>query len=182
MTNKWGRRLFTAGAVLLLLLGLVHSLSLLEKPIPANDTERQLMDLMAHYRFNLMGSMRSMDNFLRGFSISFMLGVFCVGAIDLVLARERAGLLRRVALVNAIWLAAMTADRPAVFLRSAHIVSCHCAADLCRSVADVAGRREGLERQFMFDRRLEAGHREEGRRSSGPQAENIANSRRLISF
>lgn len=109
MTDKWGRRLFTAGAVLLLLLGLVHSLSLLEKPIPANDTERQLMDLMAHYRFNLMGSMRSMDNFLRGFSISFMLGVFCVGAIDLVLGRERAGLLRRVALVNAIWLAAMTA-------------------------------------------------------------------------
>jgi hypothetical protein len=108
MTDKWGRRLFTAGAVLLLLLGLVHSLSLLEKPIPANDTERQLMDLMAHYRFNLMGSMRSMDNFLRGFSISFMLGVFCVGAIDLVLARERAGLLQRVALVNAIWLAAMT--------------------------------------------------------------------------
>jgi hypothetical protein len=108
MTDKWGRRLFTAGAVLLLLLGLVHSLSLLEKPIPANDTERQLMDLMAHYRFNLMGSMRSMDNFLRGFSISFMLGVFCVGAIDLVLAHERAGLLRRVALVNAIWLAAMT--------------------------------------------------------------------------
>ncbi len=108
MTNKWGRRLFTAGAALLLLLGLVHSLSLLEKPIPANDTERQLMDLMAHYRFNLMGSMRSMDNFLRGFSISFMLGVFCVGAIDLVLARERAGLLQRVALVNAIWLAAMT--------------------------------------------------------------------------
>lgn len=108
MTNKWGRRLFMAGAVLLLLLGLVHSLSLLEKPIPANDTERQLMDLMAHYRFNLMGSMRSMDNFLRGFSISFMLAVFCVGTIDLVLARERAGLLRRVALVNAIWLAAMT--------------------------------------------------------------------------
>ena len=59
MTDKWGRRLFTTGAVVLLLLGLVHSLSLFEKPIPANDTERQLLDLMSNYKFNVMGSMRT---------------------------------------------------------------------------------------------------------------------------
>ena len=50
-----------------------------------------------------------MDNFLRGFSISFMLGVLCLGALDLALCRERAGLLKRVALINAIWLATMLA-------------------------------------------------------------------------
>jgi hypothetical protein len=50
-----------------------------------------------------------MDNFLRGFSISFMLAALVMGALDLVLARERAGLLKRVALINTIWLAAMTA-------------------------------------------------------------------------
>jgi hypothetical protein len=109
MTDKWGRRLFITGAVLLILLAMVHSLSLLEKPNPLNDTERQLQELMSSYKFNVMGSMRSMDNFLRGFSISFMLGVFCVGVVDLVLARERAGLLKRVALIHTIWLAAMTA-------------------------------------------------------------------------
>jgi hypothetical protein len=109
MTDKWGRRLFTAGAVWLVLLGLMHSLSLFGKPVPANDTEGHLLDLMSNYRFNVMGSMRTMDNFLRGFSISFMLGVFCVGALDLALCRERAGLLKRVALINAIWLAAMIA-------------------------------------------------------------------------
>jgi hypothetical protein len=109
MTDQWGRRLFTTGAVLLVLLGLVHSLSLFEKAVPANDTERQLQDLMSNYRFNVMGSMRSMDNIMRGFSISFMLGVFCLGALDLVLARERSGLLKRVALINTIWLAVMTA-------------------------------------------------------------------------
>jgi hypothetical protein len=109
MTDKWGRRLFTTGAVVLLLLGLVHSLSLFEKPVPANDTERQLFDLMSNYKFNVMGSMRSMDNFLRGFSISFMLGVLALGAIDLALCRERAGLLKRVALINTLWLAAMIA-------------------------------------------------------------------------
>jgi hypothetical protein len=109
MADKWGRRLFTAGGVVLLLLGLVHSLSLIGKPVPANDTERQLLDLMSNYKFNVMGSMRSMDNFLRGFSISFMLGVFCIGALNLALARERSGLLKRVALINSIWLAAMIA-------------------------------------------------------------------------
>jgi len=63
MTDKWGRRLFKTGAVFLLLLGLVHSLSLFEKPVPANDTERQLLDLMSNYKFNLMGSARSMSDF-----------------------------------------------------------------------------------------------------------------------
>jgi hypothetical protein len=109
MTDKWGRRLFIGGAVTLLIVGLVHSLSFLEKQVPANDTERQLLDLMANYRFNLMGSMRSMNNLLRGFSISFMLAALVMGAVDLVLCRERAALLKRVALVNAIWLATMTA-------------------------------------------------------------------------
>jgi hypothetical protein len=104
MTDKWGRRLFTTGAVWLLLLGAVHSLSLLGTPVAVNDTEKQLLDLMAHYKFNVMGSMRSMDNFLRGFSISFMLAALVMGALDLSLCRERAGLLKRVALVNLIWL------------------------------------------------------------------------------
>jgi hypothetical protein len=38
-----------------------------------------------------------------------MLGPFAFGALDLMLSRERAGLLKRVALLNAIWLAALTA-------------------------------------------------------------------------
>lgn len=109
MTDKWGRRFFISGAVTLLIMGLVHSLSFFAKQVPTNETERQLLDLMANYRFNLMGSMRSMNNLLRGFSISFMLAALVMGAVDLVLCRERAALLKRVALVNAIWLATMTA-------------------------------------------------------------------------
>ncbi len=109
MTDKWGRRLFTAGAVWLVLMGLVHSLSFFVKQSASNETERQLLDLMVNYKFNLMGSMRSMDNLLRGFSIAFMLAALGMGALDLVLVRERAGLLKRVALVNILWLAAMTA-------------------------------------------------------------------------
>ncbi len=110
MPDKWGRRLFKTGAVLLVLLGLVHSLSLFQKLAPANDTERQLLDLMSNYRFNLMGSVRSMADLLRGFSVSFMLSALGFGVLDLALARERAGLLKYVALVNTIWLVAMTAN------------------------------------------------------------------------
>ena len=109
MQDKWGERLFTAGGVFLLVLGGVHALSLIGKPASANETERQLMDLMTGYKFNVMGTLRSMDEFLRGFSISFMLAALVVGALDLVLRRERAALLKQVALVNAIWLAVMTA-------------------------------------------------------------------------
>ena len=93
----------------MLVLGAIHALSLFVKMVPANDTERQLLALMSSYKFNLMGSSRSMENLMRGFSISFMLGAWGLGALDLVLVRERLGLLKRVALVNVVWLAVMTA-------------------------------------------------------------------------
>ena len=109
MTDKWGRRLFKTGAVALLLVGLVHSLSLIRERVPANDTERQLYGLMSSYKFNLMGSIRSMSDMLRGFSVSFMLAALGFGLFDLLLSREPAGLLKRAALANIIWLAAMTA-------------------------------------------------------------------------
>ena len=110
MSDRWGRRLFTTGGVVLVLLGLVHSISLFQELAPANDTERQLLGLMNSYKFDLMGSSRSMENLLTGFSISFMLAALGFGALTLLLRRERAGLLKRVAVCNAVWLAAMLAD------------------------------------------------------------------------
>jgi hypothetical protein len=50
-----------------------------------------------------------MDELLRGFSVSFMLAALGFGIFDLALAGERARLLRRAALINILWLAAMTA-------------------------------------------------------------------------
>jgi len=129
MNDKLGRRLFQTGAVILVLLGLVHCLSLIKTPVPANDTERQLLDLMASYTFDLMGSRRSMDNLLRGFSITFALCVLAMGALDLLIAREKARPLKTLALVNVIWLAAMTANSlyyffaaPTAFLVTALVI------------------------------------------------------------
>jgi uncharacterized membrane protein len=107
MNDKSGRRLFKAGALWLLILGAVHSTSLFIKQVPANDTERQILDLMTSYRFNLSGSLRSMSDLMRGFSVAFMLAPLAFGVLDLLLSRERAGLLKRAALVQIIWLAAM---------------------------------------------------------------------------
>lgn len=98
-----------AGTVVLILLGLVHSMSLFEKMTPSNENERQLLSLMSNYRFDLMGSRRSMDELLRGFSIAFMVGVIGLGALDLALSRERPALVRRLALINTLWLAALAA-------------------------------------------------------------------------
>ncbi len=109
MTDKWERRLFKAGAVALLIIGLVHSISFFQKLVPANDTEKQLLDLMSNYKFDLAGSLRSMGDLMTGFSVCFMLAALAFGAFDLLLSGERTGLLKRVAFMNILWLAAMTA-------------------------------------------------------------------------
>jgi hypothetical protein len=107
MNDTGGRRLFKIGAVWLLIIGAVHSISLVRDLVPANDTERQLLQLMTSYKFNLMGSLRSMSDLMRGFSTAFMLTPLVFGVLDLALARERAGILKRIALVQVIWLVIM---------------------------------------------------------------------------
>jgi hypothetical protein len=107
MNDKWGRRLFKTGACFLILTGLVHSVSLFEKMAPANDTERVLIGLMDSYKFNLMGSHRSMSDLFAGFSVSFMVASLGFGVFDIFLWNERSGLLKRMALANILWLAVM---------------------------------------------------------------------------
>jgi hypothetical protein len=108
MKNNWGRRLFVAGAVLLVLISAVHSISLFQKPMIRNESEKQLVDLMTNYRFTIMGSARTMNDFVRGFSISFGLATLGFAVLDFAACRERAQLLKTVALCNVLWLAAMT--------------------------------------------------------------------------
>lgn len=108
MTDTWGRGLFISGAILVLLLGAVHVLSLVTKLVPANDTERQLFALMTNYKFDLMGSMRSMDNLFRGFSTMFVLCMLGMGSLSLIVSGERAALVKKAALANTLWLAGMT--------------------------------------------------------------------------
>jgi hypothetical protein len=107
MSDKLGRRLFKIGGAFLILLGLVHSISLFQNMAATNDTEKQLIDLMNNYRFDMMGALRNMAELLRGFSVAFMISVLGLGILDLTVSGERTGLLKRVALINVLWMAAM---------------------------------------------------------------------------
>jgi len=46
---------FKTGAWMSLITGLVHSLNFLSKPLPQNDEERQLIELLENYQFLLPG-------------------------------------------------------------------------------------------------------------------------------
>jgi hypothetical protein len=107
MNDKLGRRIFKTGAVLLIVIAAVHSLSLIRERTPANDTERQLLELMTNYKFNLMGTTRSMSELMNGFSAAFGLAALGFGVLDIAVWSESARLLKRVALANSLWLAAM---------------------------------------------------------------------------
>ena len=109
MTGTWGRRLFRTAAIVLILLGVAHAPSFFNPPVPKNDTERQLFNLADNYKFDLMGSPRSMSDLMRGFSMSFMLAAFVVGAINRALWSDPNRTLKRAALITTIWLAVMTA-------------------------------------------------------------------------
>ena len=54
MKNNWGRRLFIAGAVLLVLMSAVHSISLFQKPMIRNESEKQMVEVTTNYRFTII--------------------------------------------------------------------------------------------------------------------------------
>jgi hypothetical protein len=122
-----------------------------------------LFDLVSNHRFNFTGSMRTTDNFLHGFSISFMLAVLCPGALDLVFSCECAGLLKRVALINTIWLAAMSAVSLRYFFALPIFFSGDSAADLCAGLAETTAalcfpRRYRLNLLTTRERQCRRGH------------------------
>jgi hypothetical protein len=72
------------------LTGFFHLLSFLSIPIPANESEKQLFDLMSNYKFDLgAGFQRSMENLMNSFSITFALLLFFSGVLNLFLSRSR---------------------------------------------------------------------------------------------
>jgi hypothetical protein len=104
---------FGAGSCVLVLLGLVHSMAVFQTPVAANDTERQLLALMNDYRRDMMGSMRSTADILRGFNIALSVFSIGIGALNFALGRLLAGnprVLLVAAGINVVWLAAMLAN------------------------------------------------------------------------
>lgn len=85
--------------------GFLHSLSLFNNPQPQNDSERQLFDLLANYRFDLGGTMRSMEELTNFFSLSLTLFCLFAGTINLLIVRyfENESLAKKIVTFNAVF-------------------------------------------------------------------------------
>lgn len=76
---------FKAGSWSLVVTALLHSLSLIGKPVPENDTERQMLDLMMNYQ--LAGVNRSMFDLYCFFSLSMSMFTLFLAITNLMFAR-----------------------------------------------------------------------------------------------
>jgi len=74
--------------VLQLVTAAIHALSFLNEPVPANDTEKQLIDLMQNYRQNLAGMAVTMDGLLTALSACFSLLYLFAGLVNAYLLRR----------------------------------------------------------------------------------------------
>jgi hypothetical protein len=107
------RKLFTAGCVALIVTGLVHLLGHYQLTTTAGETEheRQLLAMMrANPQDMGLGMLRTMFDFLTGFSLTFSALPIGMGLAGFVVRRHAAsapGLMRQTAIVYAITWAAM---------------------------------------------------------------------------
>ena len=108
------RRLFGAGAWVLVALGLVHLVGhySLVSAEAADGTHARLLDLMRGYQYDFGHNfLRSTMELLTGFSLAFSLLSLGLGVIDLLVLRHSVGwppLLRQVGTANAGIFAVMT--------------------------------------------------------------------------
>ncbi len=109
------RRLFGAGAWVLVALGLAHLVGHygLMNAKAADETQARLLDLMKGYQLDFgLNFMRSMFELLAGFSLVFSLYSLALGVVSLLVLKHSSGwspLLRHVAMANAGALGIMTA-------------------------------------------------------------------------
>ncbi len=75
-------------AILQLLTGLIHAASLFMPPISANDTEKQMMDLMQNYHMELGGMHPTMWNLMIALSSCYSLLCLFGGSLNWYLVRK----------------------------------------------------------------------------------------------
>lgn len=77
--------------VFLFLAGLIHSIGLFIAPVPANETERQMLDLMMNYKLDMgEGFHKSMWNLFTALSASFTFICLLAGLTVAYLLKKRA--------------------------------------------------------------------------------------------
>lgn len=97
---------FKFGAWAMLATGAIHSLNFLSDPQPANDSERQMLDLMNNYKMDLgAGIQRSMNDIVTFFNLSLTFLCLMGSGLNLLLVKffDNRDLAKRVVTFNAIF-------------------------------------------------------------------------------
>ena len=95
---------YRIGCYVLILTGLLHLTSHFQEPVPANDTEKQLFDLMTNHQIHFAGATVTMGGIQEGFGFWFSLSLIWLGVMSLFLVRqlgENRALIRKIAGMNA---------------------------------------------------------------------------------
>jgi len=142
------RKLFTAGCVVLIALGLVHLLghAAMQRSVGEDETERQMIALMRSHTQDMgLGFVRSMRDILNGFSLHFSVASIGMGLLGFVVRRHAAaapGLRRQAAIVYAVTYGVLTAigfrywfPAPLLFLIGAFLCFAASAATAGRDAA-----------------------------------------------
>lgn len=145
--------MFKAGAVVLLLLGLVHSLSLVQKLAASNETERQLLDLLDNYKFNLVGSHRTMSDLFQGFSTLFTVTA-SVWRRSTFAGPRASGIAEASSAGQHDLVGSDDRRFRALFLRGSHIIFGGCPAHLCRSLDNASRRGPEFAGPYLIRRKL----------------------------
>ena len=93
---------FRIGCYALLITGLVHLSGFLVEPVPADETEKQLYDLMTNYQVDVGTGTITMEDIQTGFSLTFSVLLLWTGVLGLFLVKHLAQnplTLRKIALI-----------------------------------------------------------------------------------
>lgn len=90
-----------ASIIFLILTGILHSLSFITQPAPANDTEKQLLDLMQNYKMDLgAGFIRTFQQIFLSLSACFTLLCLFGGVLLYYLYKNNIGKLLMTGVLN----------------------------------------------------------------------------------
>ena len=99
---------FKVGSYILLATTFIHLMGHFQERLPLNETEKQLFELAQNYKFDIMGSARSLMDFQNGFSLFFALFCLFISVLNLYIAArmaDRADVIRGILKINIIGMA-----------------------------------------------------------------------------
>lgn len=98
---------FKTGNYVLILTGIFHLIGHFQKPIPENDQEKMLFDLLENYYFDFgNGIERSFGDIMNSLSLALSLFTFFIAIYNLLLIGQNPGeaILKKIMLLNIIFL------------------------------------------------------------------------------